>query len=138
MGTEEHRKATSSLRLTVGELSELADAAYLLGNERLGKRLSHHAACIQKSAEAADKAYGDMIGERFNESRAATSAVFNALRPFAVEMKGFTQTTLYLCKDPQGQATLLTIDVEDFNRAAVLYKKGLAEEIDDRTVNPSN
>lgn len=78
MSTEEHRKAMASLRLTVGELSELADAAYVLGNERLGKRLSHHASCIEKSMEQADKAYGDFIVQRFEESQATTGAVLNA------------------------------------------------------------
>ena len=78
MSTEDHRKAISSLRLTVAELSDLAEAAYVLGNDRLAKRLSHHAACIEKSAQAADKAYGDFIVQRFEESRAASSAVLNA------------------------------------------------------------
>jgi len=59
-----------------------------------------------------------------------------ALKPFAVELKGFDQTTFYLCKDPQGQASLMTIDADDFQRAVVLHKKGIAEEIEDRTNNP--
>lgn len=78
MSTEDHRKALAALRMSAGELSDLADAAYALGNERLGMRLSHIASCIGESAEQADKAYGDFIVQRFEESRAMTGAVLNA------------------------------------------------------------
>lgn len=56
-----------------------------------------------------------------------------ALKPFAFEMKGFTQDTLYLCLDPQGQATIATVDVSDFQRALDLYRTGLAEKIEDQS-----
>ena len=60
-----------------------------------------------------------------------------ALKPFAFEMKGFSQETFYLCKDPQGQATIATFDATDFQRAFDLYQAGLAEDIEDQCANPS-
>jgi len=90
MEVEDHHKhsdAVYRLRLAVADLSDLAEAAYMLGNERLGKKLSAIAFNIKDALEMAEAGYSQAISDRLIDAQTHSAAMLATICHLGSAMK---------------------------------------------------
>lgn len=76
---KKHDNAISSIQFSADELQDLGNAAYELGQERLGSKLQKIADALEYQASNARSAVSESINHEFNESVRGIGKTIKAL-----------------------------------------------------------